>query len=79
MKDLETLTNDFASRLKAAMKAKGYSQTKLSEITGISIASISHYVNGHFLPNAYTLYVLCCALNCTPNSMLGCWKGDFVS
>ena len=42
---------DFGVRLKAALKRKNMSQTKLSEISGINTSTISEYISGRYEPN----------------------------
>ena len=42
---------DFGTRLKEALKRNQMSQSKLSELTGISNAAISEYISGKYEPS----------------------------
>lgn len=55
---------------KARLK-KGYSQTKLSMKTGISLASISFYENGHVFPSIIQLIPIADALGVTLDELVG--------
>ncbi len=50
-------------RLKAAMEARGIRQSVLSYKTGISEASISHYLKGDYKPKAKNLKLIADALH----------------
>ena len=53
----------FASRLKEARKAKNISQEKLSEISHVSVQTISSYETGHSVPVLENINDICLALN----------------
>lgn len=55
---IETEMLDVGARLKAFRSAKGHSLAKLSEMTGISDATLSRVENGRTLVSAHNLYTL---------------------
>lgn len=57
----------FRDRLRAARNAKGYKQTELSEMIGLSKNAVSNYENGTSNPNVEVLYKLFEVLDIDPN------------
>lgn len=53
---------DFGKWLISTRKELGLSQTQLSEKIMIDSQNISHYENGKYIPNLYTLDRICNAL-----------------
>lgn len=63
--------NTFQERLRTAMKAKKITQAELSRITGITTASISHYVNGIYEAKQKHLFLIAKALGCSVTYLMG--------
>lgn len=61
----EECRKEFGERLRKIMNRRGISQDKLSEITGITQASISKYINGTRTPTFFTADKLAKALDCS--------------
>ena len=59
------------SRLAIARKRRGFTLTRLAELTGLSTHSLSVYENGHQAPSEDTLLVLADALDITPDFLAG--------
>ena len=49
------------------------SQSELSDLSGLSVATITSYENGGYTPGADKLWALASALGCTPNDLIG-WE-----
>lgn len=60
-----------ANRLKELMKEKGITQQGLSNMSGVTKSSISHYVNGKNVPDNFQAYKLAKALDCDPTWLMG--------
>lgn len=61
----------FAKRLRLRMADRNVSGLKLEELTGISHANISCYVNAKTEPRAYYVALLCEALGVSADWLLG--------
>lgn len=62
---------EFARRLrKIKHNNKDYDQKELSEVTGISEATISHYLKGTRTPRGENLVKLAKALDCTVDELI---------
>jgi transcriptional regulator with XRE-family HTH domain len=59
------------SRLAIARKRRGFTPTRLAELTGLNTHSLSVYENGHQVPSEDTLPVLAGALDITPDFLAG--------
>lgn len=57
--------HEFGIRLKRFMDRKGVSQSELSNLTGISMQSISNYITGKASPSFYNADKIAKALNCS--------------
>lgn len=57
--------------LRRAMGIKGITQKELAEITGISVITLSKYMNGKATPSSYNLRKLVNALGCSPSEIQG--------
>ena len=60
---MESKLNLLAIKVKSERLKKGYTQTKLSELTGLSLRSIQRVEKAEVYPRAYTLKVLSETLN----------------
>ena len=60
---------EFSRRLRKFMWRNGFTQTELSEITGISQSQISLYVSGKMMPSFYKADVLAKALDCSVDEL----------
>jgi phage repressor protein C with HTH and peptisase S24 domain len=63
----EDQKREFSSRLGILLGEKGWSQKKLSEITGLRTSKISEYVRGNVMPNAESAILIAEALEVRPN------------
>lgn len=63
--------NDFSSRLKKALEIKGMSQSELARRTGLTVVTISRYVNLYREPTAYALRKICEVLGVSSDYLLG--------
>ena len=61
----------FASRLREVREARGWSQTDLSQQTGMTPANISHFECGRRVPCPANLFILSAALLISPSYLLG--------
>jgi transcriptional regulator with XRE-family HTH domain len=64
----------FASRLRAARKAAGYTQAELAEYANVSngaAPAISNMENGKHFPSLPTLFRLCKVLRVSANWLMG--------
>ena len=61
----EECRKEFGIRLSRLMRFKGIMQSELSELTGITQASISQYINGKKSPTFYTVDKIARALDCS--------------
>ena len=66
----ESYTMEFAWRLNSLMVNAHKTIEDLSEITGLSVASLYLYARGDVLPNFYTVILLANALDCDLNEFL---------
>ena len=55
---------EFSQRLRKKMQLRGYGQDTLSQETGISRVTISHYMTGKSIPNLYNANKIANALKC---------------
>lgn len=62
---------EFHVRLLKLRKARGLSQTKLCELSGVDQRMISHYERGEKLPRLPSIKALCTGLGCTASELLG--------
>lgn len=62
---------DFSSRLRYAMQYSGMRATDLSELTGISRATISEYMSGRYVPKQRNLGRLAKVLHVQPTFLMG--------
>ena len=60
---MDSKLNLLAIKVKSERLKKGYTQTKLSELTGLSLRSIQRVEKAEVYPRAYTLKVLSETLN----------------
>ena len=67
-----------ANRLKEAMKEKGLTQQELSNLSGVSKSSISHYINGKNVPDNVQSFKLAKALDVDPGWIAGIDDPNFV-
>lgn len=61
---------EFARRLRRKMRYRCMNQTMLSELTNLSMSSISNYVNGQSLPSIYIAQKIAKALNCSVSDLV---------
>lgn len=61
----EECRKEFGIRLYRIMRHKGIMQKELSELTGITQASISNYINGRMSPTFFTVDKIARALGCS--------------
>jgi len=67
-----------ANRLREAMKEKGLTQQALSNLSGVTKSSISHYVNGKNVPDNFQAFKLSKVLNCDPSWLMGVDDQNFI-
>lgn len=65
----EECKREFGLKLQKMIYAKGMTQKKLSEISGITEASISMYIKGRAMPTFYTLDKIAKALKCSVDDL----------
>jgi transcriptional regulator with XRE-family HTH domain len=53
--DVKSLTHDFSKRICHAMELKGFTQTKLAKLVGVTQPQIYHYRSGKSIPRPYVL------------------------
>lgn len=63
--------NDFSSRLKKALEMKGMNQSELARRTGLTVVTISRYINLYREPTAYALRRMCEVLGVSADYLLG--------
>lgn len=61
----------FASRLRGKRAERGLNQTQLAELSGVSVAAITNYENGGYMPSADKVFKLADALGCDLNWLFG--------
>ena len=61
----------FHIRLIALRQARGYTQSDLAELVGVTQGSISRLESGTIDPSFETLQALCAALGCTIDALCG--------
>ena len=61
----------FGERLKEARKARGWTQDKLAQETGLLNSAISHFETGRREPNLKNLVLLIRTLECEASWILG--------
>lgn len=57
-------------RIKEVRKAKGFSQSSLSRVSGVCRESINRYENGHVIPDVSILLKLRKALGCSLDDLV---------
>ena len=62
---------EFNEQLKIIMDKRNFTQTELSEKTGIPKSAISQYLSGSFRPKQERTYILAQALKTTPEFLMG--------
>lgn len=67
-----------AKRLKAAMTEKGLTQQELCNRSGVTKSSISHYINGHNVPDNFQAYKLAKVLDVAPEWLMGVDDPNFI-
>ncbi len=90
-KDVEALSEDelynydfsrhgilFRERLVELRKEKGYTQQALADLLGISVWTLNSYEAKGVLPRFDMIIMLCKALGCTADYLLGIADGDFL-
>ena len=60
----------FARKLYRMMRSRGFNQDDLSMRTGLSICSISKYVNGIAIPSAFKIKLIADALRCSVEDLI---------
>lgn len=60
----EDWKREFANRLATVMEEKGFDQSYLAEVSGISQVSISNYIQRKVIPSGYIVDKLARALDC---------------
>lgn len=63
--------NIFSKRLKQAMDEQGVTQTDLCAKVGLGKSSVSQYVSGKNIPNAFRMKMIADALNVSPDWLSG--------
>lgn len=63
--------NDFSSRLKKALEMKGMNQSELARRTGLTVVTISRYINLYREPTANALRKMCEVLGVSSDYLLG--------
>ncbi len=61
---------NFGENLRAELEAARETLEELSEDTGISIASLSNYINGHQMPSLKAFINILCALDLEPEDLI---------
>lgn len=61
----------FAARLREVREARNWSQSDLSQQTGLSPANISHFEGGRRVPCPANLFILAAALLVSPSYLIG--------
>ncbi len=61
----------FTARFREAFQLRGYTQSELSELSGVTQVQISKYLNGKVLPKLESLKALARALNVSENWLAG--------
>lgn len=69
----------FSERLRTTMEERGFTQIRLSEMTGIPKSAISQYLSDRFKPKRDRTYLICRVLEVDPAWLLGLSdkKADF--
>lgn len=65
MLDEKEYREAFASKLRRVMTVRRMNQRMLSDETGISATTLSHYMNGRNLPDLRNVMRICRALDCS--------------
>ena len=60
-----------ANRLRQAMRAKGLRQQQLSDQSGVTKSSISHYINGKNVPDNFQAAKMAKVLEVAPEWLMG--------
>lgn len=68
----------FRERLVELRKEKGYTQQALADLLGISVWTLNSYEAKGVLPRFDMIIMLCKALGCTADYLLGIADGDFL-
>lgn len=67
-----------ADRLREAMNEKGLTQQELSNLSGVTKSSISHYVNGKNVPDNFQAFKLSKVLGCSPTWLMGIDEQNYI-
>lgn len=67
----KSLSATFARELRAARRARGWTQAELAERAGIAVEVCGRLERGHVLPRTDTLVQLASALRVTTDALLG--------
>lgn len=60
----------FRRNMRIEMRKKGWTQKKLANAVGITETSISRYMKGDRIPNAYILSKIAQVLECSVNDLI---------
>lgn len=61
----DSFSKEFGLKLARLMEARYISEVELSDMTGISVQTISRYINGRIIPTFYNVYLISLALDCS--------------
>ena len=67
-----------ANRLSRALSSKNMTQQELANLSGVSKASISQYMNGRNRPNNVNAYLMARWLEVKPDWLMGFDAGDIL-
>lgn len=65
------LNESFSTRLRKAIEMKGWTQSKLSEVTKLDKSLISNYLSGNYKPKQDKIYLLAQALDVSEPWLMG--------
>lgn len=75
----QTLAQSFARAIKAARRARGFTQAELSERVGMAVEAYGRLERGNTLPRADTLAALAQVLAVTTDELLGRTEAPLVA
>lgn len=67
-----------AKRLRSAMAEKGLTQQELANRSGVTKSSISHYINGHNVPDNFQAFKLAKVLDVAPEWLMAIDEPNFI-
>lgn len=70
-KEMITLKDTIANRIKEGLKLRGMTQAELSKITNIGKSSISQYISGDYEPKQQNIFLIAKALNVNESWLMG--------